>query len=622
MMDVVNKGKVADQSINPEKIEAESKRQFRRGIEEAPVPIIIHAENGEIITISKTVTEITGYILDDIPTIQAWAEKSYDGDNAKIQEAMKALYCIKGSQHSGIFSVKTKSGDLRIWDFYTTNIGNVSDGRNIVMSVALDITDIKTMETELVREKNLLKTTLSSVGDGVISCDENGKIIFMNCVAEELTGWEFEDVIGRKIEDVFNVVDEFSREKRESIIKKVIESKKINEIEKNTILISRDGIERPIEDCAAPVINSNGEIEGVSLIFRDYSAKKQKLEQINYLSYHDQLTGLFNRKFYEEELMRLDIERNLPLSIIMGDINGLKLINDSFGHSMGDELLIKASQMIKMGCRGDEIIARLGSDEFIVLLPKTDSAEAEKIINRIKSVIACDKLGDIDISISFGFSTKREKKENMEEIFKKAEDHMYQEKLFESPNVKDRTINAILEKLHEKNVAEMKHAEKVSQLSESIGREIGLNEEKIEILKKLGLLHDIGEIALEKDIFEKEGELTENERKEINRHPEIGYRILSTIKDMTELAEYVLYHHEQWNGKGYPKGLKAEEIPIEARIVAIADAYEAMTSDRSYRVALPIRVVIDELEKNAGVQFDPELVFIFIKKVIGEEKHD
>jgi len=444
----------------------------------------------------------------------------------------------------------------------------------------------------------------------------------MNCVAEELTGWEFEDVIGRKIEDVFNVVDEFSREKRESIIKKVIESKKINEIEKNTILISRDGIERPIEDCAAPVINSNGEIEGVSLIFRDYSAKKQKLEQINYLSYHDQLTGLFNRKFYEEELMRLDIERNLPLSIIMGDINGLKLINDSFGHSMGDELLIKASQMIKMGCRGDEIIARLGSDEFIVLLPKTDSAEAEKIINRIKSVIACDKLGDIDISISFGFSTKREKKENMEEIFKKAEDHMYQEKLFESPNVKDRTINAILEKLHEKNVAEMKHAEKVSQLSESIGREIGLNEEKIEILKKLGLLHDIGEIALEKDIFEKEGELTENERKEINRHPEIGYRILSTIKDMTELAEYVLYHHEQWNGKGYPKGLKAEEIPIEARIVAIADAYEAMTSDRSYRVALPIRVVIDELEKNAGVQFDPELVFIFIKKVIGEEKHD
>jgi diguanylate cyclase (GGDEF)-like protein/putative nucleotidyltransferase with HDIG domain len=317
-------------------------------------------------------------------------------------------------------------------------------------------------------------------------------------------------------------------------------------------------------------------------------------------------------------LIRLDIERNLPLSIIIGDVNGLKLINDSFGHGMGDELLKKASQLIKMGCRGDEIIARLGSDEFIVLLPKTDSPEAEKIIARIKDLMAGDTLGGIDISISFGYSTKREKNEGMDEIFKKAEDHMYQEKLFESPNVKDRTINAILDKLHEKNIVEMRHAEKVAKLSESMGREIGLNEEKIETLKKLGLLHDIGEIAIEKDIFEKEGELTENERSEIKKHPEIGYRILSTVKDMTELAEYVLYHHEQWNGKGYPRGLKAEEIPIEARIIAIADAYEAMTSDRSYRVALPIKVVIDELEKNAGIQFDPELVFIFVKKVIGD----
>jgi diguanylate cyclase (GGDEF)-like protein/PAS domain S-box-containing protein/putative nucleotidyltransferase with HDIG domain len=486
------------------------------------------------------------------------------------------------------------------------------------MSFALDITEKNILEIESVRGKNLINTTLSSIIDGVISCDENGKIILMNSVAEELTGWSHEDVIDRKIEDVFNVVDEFSREKRESIIKKVIESKKINEIEENTILISKDGIETPIEDCAAPILNGNGDIEGVVLIFRDYSAKKQKLDQIKYLSYHDQLTGIYNRKFYEEELIRLDIERNLPLSIIIGDVNGLKLINDSFGHGMGDELLKKASQLIKMGCRGDEIIARLGSDEFIVLLPKTDSPEAEKIIARIKDLMAGDTLGGIDISISFGYSTKREKNEGMDEIFKKAEDHMYQEKLFESPNVKDRTINAILDKLHEKNIVEMRHAEKVAKLSESMGREIGLNEEKIETLKKLGLLHDIGEIAIEKDIFEKEGELTENERSEIKKHPEIGYRILSTVKDMTELAEYVLYHHEQWNGKGYPRGLKAEEIPIEARIIAIADAYEAMTSDRSYRVALPIKVVIDELEKNAGIQFDPELVFIFVKKVIGD----
>jgi PAS domain S-box-containing protein len=312
-MNVFNKGNVEDQSINSEKTEAEitylieqlngklaeSERQFRLGVEESPIPIVIHAEDGGILAISKTWTEITGYTIEEIPTIQVWAEKSYNGKKNEIQEFKEALYCMKGSQHAGVFPIKTKSGDIRLWDFHTTNISNVSDERNIVMSFALDITEKNILEIESVRGKNLINTTLSSIIDGVISCDENGKIILMNSVAEELTGWSHEDVIDRKIEDVFNVVDEFSREKRESIIKKVIESKKINEIEENTILISKDGIETPIEDCAAPILNGNGDIEGVVLIFRDYSAKKQKLDQIKYLSYHDQLTGIYNRKFYE-----------------------------------------------------------------------------------------------------------------------------------------------------------------------------------------------------------------------------------------------------------------------------------------------------------------------------------
>jgi len=597
----VNIGKtVAEKPYDIEEVNrklAESESQFGRGIEEAPVPIIIHADDGEILKISNALAEITGYTLEDIPTIRAWAEKAYGAGKEEVEKTVKALYSLNGSQYDGVFSVKTKLGDLRNWEFYSAKIGNLADGRNLIMSVAMDITVRTKLEEQLSREKNLLEITLSSVGDGVISCDRNGKIIFFNRVAEDLTGWKFEDVKGRKIEDVFNIVDEFTREKRESIIKKVIESKNKNELAENTILISKDGIERPIEDSAAPIIEENGEIGGVVLVFRDFSAKKQKLNQIQYLSYHDQLTGLYNRRFYEEELRRLDTERNLPLTIIMGDINGLKLINDSFGHGMGDDLLKKSAQAIKAGCREDDIVARLGGDEFVVLLPKTDAPMAENVINRIKEVMETNKMGAIDISISFGFETKREKDDDINEIFKKAEDHMYQDKLFEGPNMRNRTISAILDKLQEKNIIDQNHAERVSQLSESMGKAIGLNEEKIKILKKLGLLHDIGEIAIEKDILEKEGDLTKSEREEINRHPEIGYRILSTVKDLTEIAEYVLYHHERWNGKGYPKGLKAEEIPIEARIIAIADAYEAMTSDRSYRAALPFKVVIEELEK-------------------------
>src|SRR5665648_941234 len=472
MMDIDKKNEAADQSIDLENsvVEktcsleevnrklVESESQFGRGIEEAPVPIIIHADDGEILKISNALEEITGYTLEDIPTIQAWAEKAYGGKKEDIQKMVKALYSLNGSQYDGVFSVKTKSGDLRNWDFYSAKIGNLSDGRNLVMSVAMDITVRTRLEEQLLSEKKQMEITLSSVGDGVISCNRKGKIVFFNRGAEELTGWKAEEVKGRKIEDIFNIVDEFTREKRESIIKKVVESKYKNELAENTILISKDGIERPIEDSAAPIIDENGEIVGVVLVFRDFSAKKQRLDQIQHLSYHDQLTGLYNRRFYEEELKRLDTERNLPLTIIMGDINGLKLINDSFGHSMGDDLLKKVAEVIKAGCREDDIIARIGGDEFIVLLPKTDATMAEKVINRIKEAMETNKSGAIDISISFGFETKINRNEDINEVFKKAEDFMYKNKLFEGPNMRNRTINSIIDKLHEKNIVDRNHA--------------------------------------------------------------------------------------------------------------------------------------------------------------------
>src|SRR5665647_110435 len=471
MMDTVKKNKDLDQNINLEKnVEeitcslkmakknlAESESQFGRGIEEAPVPIIIHAEDGEILKISKALTEITGYTLEDIPTIQVWAEKVYGAKKEEIQETVKALYSLKGSQSNGVFSVKTKSGDLRNWDFYSAKIGNLADGRNLIMSVAMDITARIRLEEQLLREKNLLEITLSSVGDGVISCDRNGKIIFFNRVAEKLTGWKSVEVKGRKIEDVFNIVEEFTRDKRESIIQKVLKNKHKNELAENTILISKDGIERPIEESAAPIIDENGEIDGVVLVFRDFSAKKQRLAQIQYLSYHDQLTGLYNRRFYEEELRRLDTERNLPLAIIMGDINGLKLANDAFGHQFGDRLLQTAADIIKSESRSDDIIARTGGDEFIILLPKTSSVGAEIIVNRIRNKIAATKLDGMNVSVSFGYASKINPEDKMEKVFAQAEDRMYRRKLLDSNITKSDTIKMIAKSLREKDCHEQAH---------------------------------------------------------------------------------------------------------------------------------------------------------------------
>lgn len=338
--------------------------------------------------------------------------------------------------------------------------------------------------------------------------------------------------------------------------------------------------------------------------------------KIKFLSYHDQLTGLYNRRFYEEELKRLDTERNLPITIVMGDVNGLKLINDSFGHAMGDELIKKVAEVITRGCRADDIIARLGGDEFVILLPKTNSSEAEQIIKRIKNIALKEKVGSIDISISFGYETKTKKEEDIQDMFKNAEDYMYKKKLFESQSIRGKIIEAIINTLHEKNKREEQHSHRVSELCKSMGEALGLPEYEVNELRSVGLLHDIGKTAIDENVLNKSGKLTENEWKEIKHHPEIGYRILNTVNYMAEMAKYVLYHHERWDGKGYPKGLKGEEIPFISRIITIADAYDAMTSDRSYRNALPHQVAIEELQKNSGIQFDPELVNVFIEKAL------
>ncbi|TGE33368.1 diguanylate cyclase [Desulfosporosinus sp. Sb-LF] len=365
-------------------------------------------------------------------------------------------------------------------------------------------------------------------------------------------------------------------------------------------------------------------IIGYVFVFAGISSASQiislqyNMEKLEWVSYTDPLTGLFNRRFYEDELKRLDTERNLPMTIVMADVNGLKLINDSFGHVMGDELLKKVAEVIKKGCRADDIIARLGGDEFVIILPKTDAFETEKIIKRIKDLSLKEKVGSVDISISIGYETKNNEEENNQEIFKKAEDHMYKKKLFESPSMRGKTMSAIINTLHEKNKREEAHSHRVSALCKSMGEVLGMPEHDIEELKTVGLLHDIGKIAINENILNKTGNLTDDEWKEIKRHPEIGYRILSTVNDMSDMANYVLYHHERWDGKGYPKGLKGEEIPFVSRIITVADAYDAMTSERSYRGALPNELVIAELQRNAGIQFDPELARIFIEKVLGK----
>jgi len=348
--------------------------------------------------------------------------------------------------------------------------------------------------------------------------------------------------------------------------------------------------------------------------------RTKREQEISYLSYHDKLTGLYNRRFYEVELKRLDTERNLPISIIMADVNGLKFLNDTFGHNKGDELLQKAAVAIQKACRADDIVARWGGDEFLLLLPRTNTDEAEEMVKRIKNLYSNEQVNAICVSISFGWATKKKEDEDILKVLKTAEDYMYKHKTLENEGMMRDTISAIINTLHEKNPREEQHSKRVSEICQSIGIAIGFSEIEVSMLKIVGLLHDIGKIAIQEGILNKPGKLTDLERDEIERHPDIGYRILNSSHNMLEIADCILAHHERWDGTGYPKGLKGEDIPRVARIIALADAYDAMTSERSYRSALPEAIVIEELKKNAGLQFDPELTRVFIERVLDKKR--
>jgi len=459
-----------------------------------------------------------------------------------------------------------------------------------------------------------LNSIINSVDDIVITVDENETINYYNKAAEN-EFFNSRSVIGENFNHVIDSIELTTFTQANTM-----DSKELPYVQNHynynstyqmkTIFLTQD---------IFPIIQ-NEENVGAVYVYHDVTQQHIREKELTYISFHDHLTKLYNRRFFEVELERLDVPRNLPLALVMIDVNGLKLINDSFGHLIGDQMLIEVANSITEASRKSEINCRIGGDEFTIILPKTSKENALQLVSRIKQIASTKTVEGIDISFAVGIGVKTSEVQEIRQIFKVMEDDLYRNKLSESNSVRSKTIDLILTTLYEKNNREMMHSKRVSELCEKFAIALQFDDDQIKKIRLAGLMHDIGKIAIEETILNKKAKLNEEELDKIKQHSDIGYRILSSLNEFNEIAEYVYQHHEHYDGSGYPNGLKGEDISYEARLLTIADSYDAMTGTRTYRACLTQQEAIDELIRCKHTQFDPNLVDFFITEVIKNER--
>lgn len=462
-----------------------------------------------------------------------------------------------------------------------------------IMGILIDITNIKYKQKYYEERETELRTIINTIP---------GFIFYK--------GNSFSDK-GNNKSDIESIIGKNDFEG--SILsedEEIIKNKKIKVYERR--ITDSQGNLKIEEITKTSVTNEDGQVLGILGLASDITEKVELKEKLRKSIYIDSLTGVYNRVYFEKKKEELNNSKYMPIGIIVGDVNGLKIVNDTFGYLEGDKFLTEIAKMLKSIVSKNDFIFRWGGDEFVILIPNCDESKCEKIINNITNECKKNQFNLIEMSISLGASIKNTLNEDIYENLKEAEEKLHRQKFLKEKSIRSSIIFSLCQSLYEKNVETQAHTQRLVKYSIEIGKYLEFTTAQLDELELVTKLHDIGKIGISETVLLKKGKLSEEEFEEIKTHTEKGYRILQASNELSNVARGVLTHHERYDGGGYPLGLKGEEIPIMARIVNVVDSYDAMITDRGYNKVKTKEEAIEEIEKCRGKQFDPNIADIFI----------
>jgi len=490
------------------------------------------------------------------------------------------------------------------------------EGEPATLNLLTDITERRVADMALRESERKYRELVENANSIIMRMDPRGVITFFNEFAQRFFGFGEKDIIGKNIIGTIVPETETSGRDLTKLLHNICVSPDKYQINENEN-VTRSGQRVFVAWTNKAIYNDSGEFQGVLCVGNDITERKKAEEKLAYMSLHDPLTGVSNRAFFEQKMKIVQI----PAGIIICDVDGLKLVNDTLGHDYGDRLLQAASSILKSCFRTHDVLARIGGDEFAVLVGMKNPGVISKIVRRLRASIDSYNAGDpaAPLSMSIGYATTDDATRGVAEVFKEADNNMYRDKMQRGQAIREFFIKSLVQGMQRRKLVSDEETSRLQKLAADLAAAVGLPEKSVETVRLLARYHDIGMVSVPDELLTKPGKLTGEERKDLQRHCEIGHRIAQSLPELMAVAGMILRHHEWWNGRGYPLGLKGRDIPVECRVMAVAEAYDAMTHDRAYRKALSHDEAMAELKACSGTQFDPDIVKAFLAMMEGRD---